>query len=264
VHKKTAGRLVRALRLEPGERVLEIGPGRGILTRQLLAVGADLLAVEIDRNLVDRLQRDLAAPIQEGRFRLVSGDIIDFDIDSWAAEGGGQVKLLGNLPYSRTKAIIEKLIDCRRSIRRAVVTVQAEVGRRLLAPPGGRDYGALSVFVQYHTRPEFVADLPPNYFRPAPKVNSMTVALDFLEKSSVAVEDEELFFTVVRTAFTQRRKTVRNALSAFLDLYEFISDPGDFISGVGIDPALRPEALAPADYAALSNRLKLMMERGRE
>jgi 16S rRNA (adenine1518-N6/adenine1519-N6)-dimethyltransferase len=260
IHGGTASKLVRSLGIEPGEPVLEIGPGRGMLTGRLLAAGARVLAVEIDGKLVEKLQRDLADPIGEGSLRLVEGDIIDFDIEGWAGETGEAVKLLGNLPYSQTRPILEKLIDSRRSIGRAVVTVQAEVGRRLLAGPGGRDYGSLSVFVQYYARPGIVADVPARYFRPIPKVDSLAVSLDFYDKCPIAVEDEELFFKIVRTAFNQRRKTVRNALSAFFDSYDFISEPGDFLAAAGIDPGLRPEALALADYAGLANRLNRMID----
>ena len=240
--------------------VLEIGPGLGALTVDLAESGAEIFAVEKDRKAFEIL-KDITAD-KFPNLKLINDDILKFaffkDIPACLhLRGGAKVKVMGNLPYYITTPIIEYLIENRRFIGSIFVVIQKEVASRLLATAGSDDYSSLSCFIQYYTKPAYVYTVKRTSFYPVPEVDSSLVKIDILDKPSVTVKDEGLFFRIVRGAFNQKRKSVINSLSrkAVLDL------PKDKLSKIlnnaGIDPARRPESLTLAEFAAISNAVAL-------
>lgn len=243
-------KIIRECRLSKEDSVLEIGPGLGALTIDLAESAGMVYAVEIDRKAYTILS-ELAA----GRpnIRIYNEDILKFDLGSIRREG--TIKVVGNLPYYITSPIIEYLIGNKGLFSSIVIMVQKEVALRLMAKPGTKDYGSLSCFVQYFTRPEYVYTVSRTSFFPSPDVDSSILRLVVLDKPSVEVRDEKKFFTIVRGAFNQRRKTLINSLAreAVLDM------PKDGLSAIlkkaGVDPAARPETLSLAQFAAISNSI---------
>lgn len=199
--------IVHAADIEEGETVLEIGPGIGTLTQGLAEAGANVIAVEIDKRLPEVLAKTLAG---YENIRIVHGDILKVNIPE--ITGGGKFKMVANLPYYITTPIIMALLEQKLPVTRLVTMVQKEVALRMVAKPGKKDYGALSVAVQYYTSPEIVADVPPRSFIPAPDVDSVVIRCDVRETPAVKVLDEKMFFRVVKAAFSQRRKTLNNTL----------------------------------------------------
>lgn len=208
---RKANRLVDALHIEDGETVLEIGAGTGILTERILAKGADLIAVEIDRDLIGSLKERFGGMAQ---FKLIEGDIIRQNPTNLAPGG---FKVIGNLPYNISGAVAEWLIEHRSSIRSAVITVQKQVADRLKAGPGGRDYGALSVMVQCFYDVNRLFDIPPGCFTPRPKVDSTVLQLDPHEKLDKEI-DYRQFREFLRGCFFQKRKKLTNSLAAAMKI----------------------------------------------
>lgn len=202
--------IVDAAELTAGDTVLEIGPGIGTLTQGLAETGARVVAVEVDKKLPAVLAETLRG---YDNVTIVPGDILKIDIpQALGLCGGERFKVVANLPYYITTPIIMTLLEERLPIARLVTMVQKEVAMRMTARPGSKDYGALSVAVQYFTAPRMVMDVPPRAFLPAPEVTSAVVACAVRETPRVAPLDEKLFFRIIRAAFGQRRKTLRNAL----------------------------------------------------
>jgi 16S rRNA (adenine1518-N6/adenine1519-N6)-dimethyltransferase len=238
-----ADKLVAAIDPRPGDRFLEIGPGRGALTLRLAPRAAHVTAVEIDARMVEALRPGLPANVT-----LVHGDILDWDFDAAAT---GPVRAVGNLPYNVSSPILFALVGAyRRShgITVATVMVQREVAERIVAAPGGRDYGVLSILIQIHADVRVVLSLPPGAFRPAPKVRSSVVHLGFRPPAIPLSDDEELT-RLVRSIFTRRRKTLANALQPYAASRE--RDPVAALSRAGIDPRRRPETLQLIELARL-------------
>ncbi len=237
--------VVEAAEIEPGDRVLEIGPGIGTLTQGLLEAGAIVTAVELDKKLPAVLAETLKG---YEHLSVVQGDILKTDIS--ALMGDGPFKVAANLPYYITTPIMLSLLEQKLPITKIVTMVQKEVAGRMIAKPGGKDYGALSVAVQYHTEPEIVLDVPPSCFLPAPEVDSAVIVCTVRSKPAVAVKDERMFFRVVKAAFGQRRKTISNALKP-------IGVPKDRIdsalASANIDASRRGETLSLGEFAALAN-----------
>ncbi len=240
--------IVEAAEVGPGDRVLEIGPGIGTLTQGLLEAGALVTAVEIDKKLPAVLAETLRG--YEG-LRVVPGDILKTDIP--ALMGGAPFKAVANLPYYITTPILLALLEQRLPLTKIVLMVQREVAERMTAPPGGKDYGALSVAMQYHTEPRIVMDVPPSCFLPAPEVESVVIACDVRQTPAVETEDEALFFRVVKSAFGQRRKTLGNALKALGRPRQEIAAA---LSAAGIDEKRRGETLSLAEFAAVADALR--------
>lgn len=237
--------IVEAAEIEPGDRVLEIGPGIGTLTQGLAEAGADVTAVELDKKLPAVLKETLKA---YDNVRIVRGDILKVNIPEIMGEA--PFKVAANLPYYITTPILMTLLERRLPITHMVTMVQKEVAERMTAKPGSRIYGALSVAVQYYTEPEIVLDVPPRSFIPAPEVMSVVVSCRVRKEPAVAVQDEKLFFRVVKAAFGQRRKTLMNALKGGGFSKEAVRDA---LEQSGIDPTRRGETLTLEEFGRLAD-----------
>jgi len=243
---------VAALEVAPEEVVLEIGPGLGALTRLLAESGAQVVGLELDRRLADYLT---AAFQGEPRVRILCQDVLTYDFRALAREVGRSLKVVGNLPYQITSPLLFKLADEKEAVTRAVLMMQEEVARRLTAAPGGRDYGILSVLLQYHFHLERLFSLGPGNFYPPPQVESTVVRLTPREPDPAA-RNEELFRRLVRLAFGRRRKTLKNSLAAQArELGRAPRELLDLLEAAGIDPERRPETLSGAEFVRLSNLL---------
>jgi 16S rRNA (adenine1518-N6/adenine1519-N6)-dimethyltransferase len=242
-------KIIAAADPKPGDTILEIGPGFGALTIDLAASGASVHAVEKDKKAFGILQ-DLVGD-KYPNLKLHCDDILEFDLGK--IERSGKIKAVGNLPYYITTPIIELLIENRAGISSVLMLVQKEVAERLLAGPGSKEYSSLSCFVNYHTKPEYIHTIKPAAFFPEPEVDSSIVKLEFLDRPSVCVKSEELFFRIVRGAFNQRRKTIMNSLSreAVLDIPK--ADLMVILARAGVDPSSRPEILSLKQFAAITN-----------
>lgn len=245
--------IVRAAEIEKGDRVLEIGPGIGTLTQGLLEAGALVTAVELDKKLPAVLAETLAG--YKG-FKLVQGDILKTNIPELMEYK--PFKVVANLPYYITTPILLTLLEQKLPITHIVTMVQKEVAERMIAKPGGKDYGALSVAVQYHTLPEIVLDVPPKSFLPPPAVDSVVISCRVLSEPTVNVKDERLFFRIARTSFGQRRKTIANSLKAIEVPKEELEEA---LSVAKIDAKRRGETLSLKEFALLSDTISDMQEK---
>ncbi len=234
-------RIIGAAGISADDTVVEVGPGPGALTRLLAEKAGKVIAIELDEGLYDRLRTELAG---RRNVELVHGDAMKFPY-----EGIGPFKVVANIPYYITTPIIFRLLDAKDTLRSMTVTIQKEVAERIVASPGGKDYGVLSIMVQYSARPELRFIIQKEAFRPVPKVDSAVVHMTILQAPSVNVRDEKMFFRVVRTAFSQRRKTLSNSLKGI------IKDPKDALAAAGIDPGRRPETLSIEEFARLTDIL---------
>lgn len=237
--------IVEAAELQEGERVLEIGPGIGTLTQGLAESGAQVTAVELDKKLPAVLAETLKG---YENVRIVQGDILK--TDTRELMGDAPFKVAANLPYYITTPILMALLEQRLPIRKIVTMVQKEVAERMIAPPGSKTYGALSVAVQYYTAPEIVLDVPPKSFIPAPEVDSVVIACKVRGEPPVTVRDEKLFFRVVKAAFGQRRKTLSNALKGAGFLKDEVQGA---LEQAGIEAARRGETLSLEEFAQLAD-----------
>jgi 16S rRNA (adenine1518-N6/adenine1519-N6)-dimethyltransferase len=230
--------------LRPGDTVIELGAGLGHFTRALAATGARVIAVERDRELAPILRADLE-PLG---VRVEEADAKSFDLKQIAREAGGPVVLCGNLPYHLSSPILFHALDERRSLRRAVFLLQREVAERVAAPPGGRDYGVLSVLLGLYADARVGMQVPRGAFTPPPEVESSALVLDFLPAPRAEVRDDQRFRALVKAAFAQRRKTLWNALKAL---------PGgrDALERAHIDPQRRGETLSVQEFAAVERAL---------
>jgi 16S rRNA (adenine1518-N6/adenine1519-N6)-dimethyltransferase len=241
--------IVRAADIQQGETVLEIGPGIGTLTQGLAEAGANVVAVELDSRLIEVLAKTL-----EGyeNIRIVHGDILKVNI---AAEvDAPRFKVVANLPYYITTPIIMGLLEQRLPVDSLVTMIQKEVAERMVASPGGKEYGALSVAVQYFTKPEIMFAVPPSSFIPSPAVESAVIRCVVRDKPAVDVADERLFFRVVKAAFSQRRKTLNNAMKTMGVAGEVIQQA---LAAAQIDGTRRGETLSLVEFAAIANAMQL-------
>ena len=239
--------IVEAAEVVSGDRVLEIGPGIGTLTQGLAEAGAAVTAVELDKKLPAVLAETLAGYEQ---VRIVPGDILKIDIR--ALMGDEPFKVVANLPYYITTPILMALLEQRLPVSSIVTMVQKEVAERMTAQPGGKEYGSLSVAVQYYTEPAIVLDVPPRSFLPAPEVDSVVIACRVRTQPAVTVKDERLFFRLVRAAFGQRRKTLANALKTLGMERERLAQA---MEAAAIDAGRRGETLSLTEFARLADQL---------
>ena len=237
--------IVDAAEIEPGDRVLEIGPGIGTLTQGLAEAGAEVKAVELDKKLPSVLEETLKS---YPNVTIVPGDILKVNIP--AIMGEGSFKVAANLPYYITTPILMTLLERHLPITHMVTMVQKEVAERMVAKPGSRIYGALSVAVQYYTVPEIVLAVPPRSFIPAPEVDSVVISCKVRETPAVTLQDEKMFFRVVKAAFGQRRKTLSNALKGGGLPKEQIRDA---MERAGIDMTRRGETLSLEEFGRLAD-----------
>lgn len=237
--------IVHAAELTAGEPVLEVGPGIGTLTQGLAQSGADVTAIELDRRLLEVLDTTLAS---YDNVRIVHGDVLKLDVST--IMNHKPFKVVANLPYYITTPIIMSLLESNLPIERLVVMVQKEVAFRMVAKPGTKDYGALSVAVQYYTEPDIVLDVPPKSFLPAPAVTSSVIRCVLREKPPVDVADEKLFFRVVKAGFAQRRKTFANTMRTTGLSKEQIDE---ILVKANIDGQRRGETFTLQEFADVAN-----------
>jgi 16S rRNA (adenine1518-N6/adenine1519-N6)-dimethyltransferase len=227
--------------------VVEIGPGEGALTEKLVGRAGRLIALEVDRVLLERLRRRWPA------VEVLEADARTWDYGLLVRPEGGRVLVLGNLPYSVSKPIVAALLEARRALDAMALMLQKEVAERLAAPPGGKIYGALSVLTQAVCEVDLALRVPPGAFRPPPKVDSAVVRLVPRAQPRVPPELEARFREVVRAAFARRRKTLANALSAGLGLS--LDSVRAATAGSGVDPGRRAETLTIEEFVSLAARL---------
>lgn len=237
--------IVKAADLQEGEPVLEIGPGIGTLTQGLAQSGANVTAIELDTRLLEVLDTTLA---QYSNVTIVHGDVLKLDVPSIMNQE--PFKVVANLPYYITTPIIMSLLESRLPIERLVVMVQKEVALRMVAKPGTKDYGALSVAVQYYTKPDIVLDVPPKSFLPAPAVTSSVIRCVLRDKPPVDVVDEKLFFRVVKAGFAQRRKTFANTMKTTGLSKDRIEE---LLAKANIDGQRRGETFTLQEFADVAN-----------
>jgi 16S rRNA (adenine1518-N6/adenine1519-N6)-dimethyltransferase len=232
--------IIRPADLSDRDTVLEIGPGPGRLTRLLAERVKRLIAIELDPYLHKRLTEELKD--------LANVDLVLGDALKYPFERLDRFKVVANIPYYITTPIIFRLIEAAQKLESMTLTIQKEVAERIVAGPGTKDYGVLSIMVQFRAEPELKFIIPKKAFRPVPKVDSAVIHMRLRKEPAVSVQDEALFTRVVKTAFSHRRKTLSNSLKVFQDIR-------DILIQAGIDPQRRPETLSIAEFAGLSDIL---------
>ncbi len=231
--------IVRAASLSAEDTVVEIGPGPGRMTAMLAGCVKKVIAIELDKELYERLTDELSG---YGNIDLVHGDALAFPYETL-----GEFKVVANIPYYITTPILFKLLEHRDRLRSITVTIQKEVAERIAAKPGGKEYGVLSLMIQYYGKPHLEFTIPGGAFRPVPKVDSAVLHIEILRRPSVAVKDETLFFKVIKTAFSQRRKMLVNSLKPIAE------DIRERLILAGIEPTRRPETLSIEEFARLAD-----------
>jgi len=250
IDQNIRNKIIRACALTKEDVVLEIGAGRGDLTAQFAQSAKQVYALEVDGRLYPLLEQALNT---YDNCKVIKSDILKFDIKKFLANNKikQKIKVIGNIPYYISSPIIQHLIKHRQSISAAFMTVQKEFGCRARAISGSKEYGSFSCFVRYYCECKILFEIKRNSFRPAPNVDSCFLSLEFRDKPPVSVREEDLFFKLIRTAFNQRRKTLRNSL------YDLAAMDGlnNFFQKTGIDKNVRPEDLSLEQFANLYNFL---------
>jgi 16S rRNA (adenine1518-N6/adenine1519-N6)-dimethyltransferase len=232
-------RIIEVARLSRDELIVEIGPGHGRLTKMLSEHVNKIIAIELDEDLFEKLKIELT---DYQNVELIHGDALKYHYENLP-----DFKVVANIPYYITTPAIFKLLDAGKKLLSMTLTLQKEVAERLIAKPGGKDYGVLSIMVQYRAKPRLEFIIPKGAFRPVPKVDSAVIHMNILEKPLVELKDEKLFKSVVKTAFSQRRKVISNSLKGMR------KDAKEWLGNAGIDPNRRPETLSIEEFARLSN-----------
>lgn len=247
-------RIIAAADITQEDFVLEIGPGIGTMTQYLCENARGVMAVEIDHNLIPILEETLHP---YDNVTIVNDDILKLDIAEIAEKynQGKPIKVVANLPYYITTPIIMELFESHVPLESVTVMVQKEVADRMQAGPGTKDYGALSLAVQYYSQAEIVANVPPNCFMPRPKVGSAVIRLTCHRECPVMVNDEKMLFRVIRASFNQRRKTLQNGLGNDASLPVSKEQVAEAIEAMGWSPTIRGEALTLEQFASLTNWL---------
>ena len=247
-------KIIGSAEITKDDVVLEIGPGIGTMTQYLACAAKKVIAVEIDKALIPILEDTLS---EYENVRVINHDVLKVDIAKLAEEenGGKPIKVVANLPYYITTPIIMGLFENHVPIKSITVMVQKEVADRMQVGPGTKDYGALSLAVQYYAKPYIVANVPPNCFMPRPKVGSAVIRLERYENPPVTVEDEKLMFRLIRASFNQRRKTLANGLKNYEGLSFEKETIEAAIAECGFSPSVRGEALSLEEFAKLANVL---------
>ena len=246
-------RIIDEAGITPDDFVLEIGPGIGTMTQYLACAAREVVAVEIDKVLIPILEGDTLKAFDN--VTVINEDILKVDINKLVEEknGGRPIKVVANLPYYITTPIIMGLFESHVPIENITIMVQKEVADRMKTGPGSKEYGALSLAVQYYANPEIVANVPPNCFMPRPNVGSAVIRLTRHETPVVDVKDEKLMFRIIRASFNQRRKTLVNGLKNSGEINFSKEQIEAAITTIGKPLTIRGEALTLAEFAALSN-----------
>lgn len=254
-------KIVDAAQITKDDFVLEIGPGIGTLTQYLCENARQVLAVEIDDKLIPILKETLQP---YDNVEVLHGDILKQDIQQIADtyNDGKPIKVVANLPYYITTPIIMELFESHVPLTNVTVMVQKEVADRMKAEPGTKDYGALSLAVQYYAKPYIAAFVPPNCFMPRPNVGSAVIRLDCLSRVPVEVHDEKLMFRLIRASFNQRRKTLQNGIANSAELSFTKEQAARAIEQAGFDVRIRGEKLGLEEFARLADELERMTENG--
>ena len=247
-------KIIRAAEITKEDMVLEIGPGIGTMTQYLAEAAGKVIAVEIDRNLIPILSETLS---MYDNVRIINEDVLKLDIRKLAEEEnqGRPIKVVANLPYYITTPIIMGLFEGQVPVESITVMVQKEVADRMQTGPGSKDYGALSLAVQYYAKPYIVANVPPNCFMPRPKVGSAVIRLTRHDTPPVQVKDEGLMFEIIRASFNQRRKTLANGLNNSSRLSYPKEVIAEAVEKLGKGRSIRGEALTLEEFARLSDIL---------
>lgn len=247
IDKNIQAKIIQACELDKGDTVLEIGPGRGELTQYLLSRTKRVIAVEIDNHLYQDLKEKFSS---FKNLVLLNANILKINlVDRVGQQGLGKVKVIANIPYYISTPIIARLLRYKKYLDVIFLTLQKEFAERLTAHPGNKDYGALSCFVQFYTNPRVLFSISRSAFWPAPKVDSCFVRLRILPRPSVEVKNEELFFGIIRTAFNQRRKFLKNNLVRMFPQSKVMACLQE--TGLGID--VRAEDLSLSDFAKVAD-----------
>ncbi len=235
-------KIVETAKIKHDDTVVEIGPGLGALTKMLIEAAKKIIAIELDYELYEKLKDELK---EFKNIELIHGDALKYSYEELEP-----FKVVANIPYYITTPIIFRLIQARKNLKSMTLTIQKEVAQRIVGKPGTKDYGVLSIAVQYYANPELKFIIPKGAFRPVPKVDSAVIHIEILDKPRVTVIDEKLFFKIVRTAFAQRRKTLSNSLKSIsMDIKEILID-------AGIDPSRRAETLRIEEFVRIADLVK--------
>ncbi len=248
-------KIIAAADITKDDMVLEVGPGIGTMTQYLCESARKVIAVEIDKNLIPILENDTLSDYDN--VRVINEDILKLDINKLVSEenDGKPIKVVANLPYYITTPIVMGLFESHVPIESITIMVQKEVADRMQVGPGTKDYGALSLAVQYYAKPEIVANVPPNCFMPRPNVGSAVIKLTRHEKPPVDVKDEALMFKLVRAAFNQRRKTLQNSINNSPELHLSKEQVVEALGSMELSQTIRGEALSLEQFATLANLL---------
>ena len=247
-------KIISAAEITKDDLVVEIGPGIGTMTQYLACAAREVVAIEIDKMLIPILQDTLS---EYDNVTVINEDVLKVDLNKLAEEknGGRPVKVVANLPYYITTPIIMGLFENHVPLHSITIMVQKEVADRMRMGPGTKDYGALSLAVQYYAEPYLVANVPPNCFMPRPNVGSAVIRLTVHENPPVTVKDEKLMFRLIRASFNQRRKTLANGLKNSPELHYSKEQIEEAIEKLEVSPSIRGEALTLEQFARLSDIL---------
>lgn len=247
-------KIVDAALIGEEDGVIEIGPGIGTMTQRLCEAASKVVAIEIDKELIPILSETMSG---YDNVKIINADVMKTDLDKLIRDefSGMSVKVVANLPYYITTPIVMSLLENHLPVESITIMVQKEVAQRMQAGPGTKDYGALSLAVQYYADTYIAANVPPNCFMPRPKVGSGVIRLTVRKEAEVEVADEKLMFSLIRAAFNQRRKTLVNAVTNFPGLDYTKEDIEKALAGLGISEKIRGEALSLQQFADLSNIL---------
>jgi len=250
VDHNIARKIISSAELSPEDIVLEIGAGKGILTGKIASQVKKVIAIEIDKKLCSFLPEELK---NYKNVEIIEGDFLKLDISRFLTSGfRSSVKVIANLPYYITSPIIVKLLKMK-GWSEAIFMLQREVGERIAASPGGKDYGALSILVQYHCDVEKQFNVSRNVFRPKPDVDSIVIKLKLLKLPRIKVKDEKMFFEIVHAAFSQRRKKLSNSISNVLEIDKYPLE--NLLERLNISPTRRAETLSIEEFATISDAL---------
>ncbi len=246
VDKNVQKKIIKACAFEPQDVVLEVGAGTGELTRLIAEEAAFVYALEIDETLCKDLRKNL---VKYKNVSIICQDFLKFDSNAYFLRHPGKIKIFGNIPYYITSLIIERIFESKNKIDTVFLTVQKEFAQRILACAGTKNYGAFTCFIEYFTETKKFFYIKKNSFYPAPKVDSCFLQLSIRKNPPVSVKDEKLFFKIIRAAFNQRRKTLKNSLKEVIPRKNI----EDFLKVRGLDQNIRAEELSLSDFAFLVN-----------
>lgn len=253
VDQNTLQIIINSLKLNKEDCILEIGTGIGTLTSALSLLVKQVISVEKDKKLAPLLKESLSS---SDNIEIIFEDVMKFDLVNFFGQkrkkGGKIEKIVGNLPYYISISLIRQILELNRYLRLAVFLVQKEVGERLMAQAGNKNYGILSLVAQYYSKPQKVHTVPPTVFYPQPKVSSMIIKLDIYKKPQVQVGNEKLFFNIVRASFQQRRKRLINSLSNYFKEVLTKAEIENILTETSIDKNRRGETLTLEEFAKLS------------